>query len=204
MLYELPLTIFCSVFLLAMVGLVWLLLRQQNLRSTQQAEFLSAATELAIQRADQMTESLEAQMSANQSNYEKLVEQAQAETQRQQELWQKSADLILTRALDGSNKAQERMSATLQSTLAMLGTKDTLAYNQVQGGWGAAPIDDDGPVKPYTAVDDTVQERLQAEAEAQAALDATLASLAGLTRSTDSGSTSDPAGPSPYAFADPV
>jgi hypothetical protein len=198
--FELLLTIFCVVFLTVLVLLFLFLLRQQNLRSSQQSEFLSAATELAIQRADQMTEALETQMSANQQNYEQMTRNLQAETQRQQELWQKSADLILTRALDGSNEAQKRASATLQSTLAMLGTKDPIAFSQVQSGW-AAPIDDGIPVKPYTAVDDTVMERLTAEAEASAAAEDVMARLANFSRGTTDGSSTDPAGPRPYDFA---
>lgn len=197
--FDLLLMIFCAVFLIALVLLFLFLLRQQNLRAAQQSEFLSAATELAIQRADQMTESLEAQMASNQSNYEQMTQRLQAETQRQQELWQRSADLILTRALDGSNEAQKRASATLQSTLTMLGTKDPIAYSQVQG-W-AAPIDAGSPVTPYTAVDDTVLERLTAEAEAQAAADDVMARLANFSKGNPDGSSTDPTGPRPYDFA---
>jgi len=70
-------------------------------------------------------------------------------------------------SMNGLQASESSMAKLLSSAVAMLGTKDTLAYHQVVGG-ALAP---DTSTGPYTAVDDAEMERLQQLRDEQANLD---------------------------------
>jgi hypothetical protein len=177
-----------------LVLLYLMALRQSRASLTQQSEFLSTATEIAIAQARQAQEAAEAQMADNQSRFDRTIETLTQELARSQTLTQRSMDLTLTRALDGSNKVTERVQATLQSTLTMLGTKDPIAYSQVFSG--ASPTSDSG-TGAYTSVDEIAEQEAREAALASDQLDAALAELTGLTRVGANGAASG--GTEPYS-----
>ena len=94
-------------------------------------------------------------------------------------------DLATTRSTAGSQALATQMQETIRSQSAMLGTKDTLAYHQVQG---APPLLTDAD-EPYPAVDDMLTADLKRQQLAD--LDAAAAMLAGLGVVQD-GSTGSP------------
>jgi hypothetical protein len=145
--------------------------RLQEEHSSAMAKTLEISLLLSERSQEQTEDVLRSAAQTSRDFLKETTERVWAEMERAQALTQKSMDLSLTRALDGSNKSQERIASTLSSAIAMLGTKDTLAYHQVNGS--SIPLELGG--EPYTAADDTYVANL---AQRQADLEAADAALA--------------------------
>ena len=149
------LSIVAVVLLLAALFLY--LLRQEKQRSDDANSTMAQAVALKM---DLMTKA--------QAQNEDLLEVAREQFRQQAQENQAFLREILatsTKALEqanlismnGSQASTSSMAKLLASSVAMLGTKDTLAYHQVQSS--AFPSEEPGT--SYTAVDDAEMQRLQ-------------------------------------------
>lgn len=191
-------TLLVTLFLLLAAALIFLFVmasRQQRRLQEEHSSAMAKTLEISLLLSERSeTQTQDVLRAASQTNREFLKETTEriwAEMERTQLLMQKSMDLSLTRALDGSNKSQERTASTLASAIAMLGTKDTLAYHQVYGS--SLPLQQGG--EPYTAADDTyVADLAQRQADLEAA-DAALALINSLGVPGGSGGSGPYSGP---------
>ncbi len=174
-----------ALFLMLAATLVMLYLhalRMMRFQMAEQSTFLSKLAEASVQLSQNAQDSAEQAVEQNRTTLKEVLTATISELDRQQNLLQKAMDLSLTRALDGSNTSQARMASTLQSAIALLGTKDPLAYQQVHG----PAVPQDSAAEPYTAVDDVAN---------MAALDEAQALLERMGGLGDAGT-----GPRPYSF----
>lgn len=189
--------IFLVLLFLVMVTVLLYLYRSavtaSRLQTDQQQTSMGLLTEIQSTLLSNQLASHESAARSQQETFRQMVATTISELDRQQTLTQKSMDLSLTRALDGSNKQMERMASTLQSALTMLGTKDPIAYQQVYAPT-ANESSDDG--RPYTATDEVVEEQLrQAEAER---VNIMLAQLGSLGNGTFDGAAAGSTDPYPF------
>lgn len=151
-----------AICFLAVVGLLtWLFLSQQrtNRQSLLQEQERMAQT-LALQTTflQNQRESLEQQAELAAEQAQRLVMETVKSLTSSQETQTKAMQQLHLTSLNGSQASESSMTKVLQSALAMLGTKDTLAFASVMGAPSATL--DSNPGDPYPAVDDTVQQKL--------------------------------------------
>lgn len=93
------------------------------------------------------------------------LEQMRASQNETLKMAQQSMDSTMMRASTGLTQVTEQVTRTLSSTVALLGTKDPVAYNHVMSGSTPPDLSDD----PYPGMDDAEYERLEQERIANAA-----------------------------------
>lgn len=142
---------------LVMGALVFYVLRTERKRSdetnstmAQTVALKMSLLEAAQARQEDLLESAREQLQNNFRSSQEFLKETLATAAKSME----QANLISMNGLQASETSTMKL---LSSTVAMLGTKDTLAYHQVQG---TAFTPDDGSTS-YTAVDDTLVAELQ-------------------------------------------
>jgi len=154
-------------FLILATGLVLLYLstlREMKRQQLAQSEFLAKTLEIQVTLSENARESLQEQQNEIAKSDREFLNRMTVETANRLEANQqqtiKTIDLMATRAANGLTVLNGQTTEVLQATLAMLGTKDPLAYQMVRG---ASPIPDDGSVSPYTAADQVAEKEAEIE-----------------------------------------
>lgn len=157
------------VVLLVLALMIFLYLRAERAmhrQSQETAELIAKTTELAISLArDQASAAEDASEKATQLAKEMLeetvtqLEQMRTAQMETLKMAQQSMDASLMRSSTGLQAISEQVAKTLSSTVALLGTSDTVAYQTVMSG--VAPTEQSND--PYPVMDEAEMERLEQE-----------------------------------------
>lgn len=158
---ELLLIIFYTLLLLLLAGsLIFLFLQsQKSLRehASEQAGAMSTLLQIQIELTRSAGEAQTEWLKSAQSSQEDLVQTAlstvTSELQRAQTSTTKALEQTHLISMNGLQASESTLAKILASTLAMLGTKDTLAYNTVMG----AAMPQDTGTDSYTSVDEAAE-----------------------------------------------
>lgn len=149
-------------------------LQQQEDRLTGLAKAQETATETATtQLAAVFNELLESHRRAAESQQQQVLQMTVSSLQQQQTVFLQTVSAMQSANLDGSARLTTSLTKTIDQALALIGTKDPVAYQMVIGA--QQPVEHTGVVTPYTSADEGYNEYLeqqQAIEEAKAALEA--------------------------------
>lgn len=149
-------------------------LQQQEDRLTGLAKAQETATETATtQLAAVFNELLESHRRAAESQQQQVLQMTVSSLQQQQTVFLQTVSAMQAANLDGSARLTTSLTKTIDQALALIGTKDPVAYQMVIGA--QQPVEHTGVVTPYTSADEGYNEYLeqqQAIEEAKAALEA--------------------------------
>lgn len=159
--------IFVVLLVLALMIFLYLRAERAMLRQAQEtATLIEKTTELAIGLArDQASAAEDSAEKSTQLAKEMLeetvtqLEQMRAAQMETLKMAQQSMDASLMRSSTGLQAISEQVTKTLSSTVALLGTTDTVAYQTVMSG--VAPTDTSN--EPYPVMDEAEYERIEQE-----------------------------------------
>lgn len=150
--------IFLTLLVLATLVYLYLMsIRTVKTSAAEQVSVMAQTVELRMELLKQAGEERENLLESARAELSQQTKQLNQHLTDSQQAMTKGLEQAHLISMNGLQASETSMMKMLSSTLAMLGTKDTLAYHQVMGG--SLPTTGDG--EPYTAVDDTEMERLQ-------------------------------------------
>lgn len=164
-------------FALLAIGALMVYLFRQTQRNTEQVlTFMAGQVELADARAAESLEKVVESLHSSSTTASTSMAAALSSVQAMQTESLRAVDLMQTRTLSSSADSQMAVTRLLTTSLAMLGTKDPIAAQQMMGAADPEPrrgatvtwSPDGGDVAPYTAADEFVDREVEAQRAKQA------------------------------------